>query len=141
MERLGLGGGSVVSVSEPEIDSDDPTRILVRQVLGALSQYEKSIIRARMLAGRRAKSERGGFIGGIPRFGYGVTGGELVALDKEQVAIARIRELRAGGASLRMIASVLDEEGMRPKRGHRWHPQSVARVLQPCAKIGPKGSD
>ena len=36
MERLGLGGGSVVSVSEPEIDSDDPTRILVRQVLGAL---------------------------------------------------------------------------------------------------------
>lgn len=130
MERLSLGGGSVISVSEPEIDSDDPTRILVRQVLGALSQYEKSIIRARMLAGRRAKSERGGFIGGIPRFGYAVAGGELVALESEQAAVARIRELRAPGASLRTIASVLDAEGMQPKRGDRWHPTQVARIVQ-----------
>jgi hypothetical protein len=32
-----LGGGALAS--EPDVDSDDPTRVLVRQVLGAISQY------------------------------------------------------------------------------------------------------
>jgi DNA invertase Pin-like site-specific DNA recombinase len=134
MERLGSSGGSVVSVSEPEIDSEDPTRILVRQVLGALSQYEKSIIRARMLAGRRVKAQRGGFIGGIPKFGYAVIRGELVALKREQLVVARIVTMRAQGASLRTIGRALDAEELRPKRGERWHPTQVARILNRLEK-------
>lgn len=69
IHRLRQCGGSVVSVSEPDIDGEDPTRVLVRQILGALSQYERTLIKARMAAGRRAKIERGGYIGGIPKYG------------------------------------------------------------------------
>jgi len=88
----------VISVTEPDVDSNDPTRILIRQVLGALAQYEKTLLKARMAAGRRLKAERGGFTGGIPRFGCSVVRHEYVPLASEQKIVARIRVQRAEGA-------------------------------------------
>jgi DNA invertase Pin-like site-specific DNA recombinase len=129
MDRLAKAGAQVVSTSEPDIDGPDELRELIRNILGSVAAYERAVIRGRMLAGRRAKSERGGFIGGIPRYGFAVAGGDLVALEAEQIVVARIRALRAEGASLRAIAQALDAEGTRPKRGPRWHPAQVARVL------------
>jgi hypothetical protein len=35
MARMRKAGVEVLSVTEPDIDSDDATRVLVRQVLGA----------------------------------------------------------------------------------------------------------
>ena len=40
-KRKGL---TIVSVAEPDLCSEDPTRVLFRQMLGAFSQYEKSMI-------------------------------------------------------------------------------------------------
>jgi hypothetical protein len=54
---------------------------------------------------------------------------KLIPDEREQVAINRIRELHARGASLRFIAAALDSDGHRPKRGTRWHPETVKRVL------------
>src|SRR5580700_10407142 len=34
-------GFEVVSVAEPDLCSDDPTRVMVRQMMGAVAQYEK----------------------------------------------------------------------------------------------------
>ena len=45
VERLRMGGASVISLSEPDLGSHEPTRILVRQVLGALAQYEMTFLR------------------------------------------------------------------------------------------------
>ena len=37
-------GFELVSVAEPDLMANDPTRILVRQMMGAVAQYEKSQI-------------------------------------------------------------------------------------------------
>jgi DNA invertase Pin-like site-specific DNA recombinase len=37
-------GVTVVSVAEPDLCSSDPTRILMRQMMSAFAQYEKSMI-------------------------------------------------------------------------------------------------
>jgi hypothetical protein len=50
-------------------------------------------------------------------------------VEAEQQAIRRIRKLRSAGLSLRHIGGVLAAEGHPPKRGSRWHPQTLARVL------------
>jgi hypothetical protein len=50
--------------------------------------------------------------------------------DSEAETLSRMVELRNDGASLREIATVLADEGHRPKRGARWHPQTVARALE-----------
>lgn len=48
----------------------DPTRILIRQILGALAQWEKTQIARKLLAGRKRMKEKTGFpCGGKPVFG------------------------------------------------------------------------
>ena len=46
------------------------------------------------------------------------------------MAIARARELQAAGASLRQIGATRVGVGHGPKRGARWRPTAVARVLR-----------
>ena len=110
-------------------DPDDPARKLIRQVLGAVNEYEKSMIALRLRSGRRLKAQRGGFAFGSPPVGYRAEGGALVVDQEEALAVARARELRGRGKSLREIADVLANEGHRAKRGGMWHPTTLARVL------------
>jgi len=130
MARMRKAGVEVLSVTEPDIDSDDATRILVRQVLGAIGQYERALIRSRMAAGRAAKLAAGGYGGGRPPFGWRAEGRELVPEPVEQETIALIRRLSAEGLSSRQIAAKLDEAGHRPKAGQHWTSVGVLRVLQ-----------
>lgn len=129
IEQLTRRGRRVFSTREDDIDDEDPTRVLIRQVLGVIAQYERALITARLQAGRHAKAARGGFAFGSPGFGWRSEAGELVVDEREQQAIARMIELRNGGASLRVIARTLDAEGITPKRAARWHSAMVGRVL------------
>lgn len=129
IRELKKSGRQVVSVAEPEGDADEATRQLVRVVLGAIGEYERILIRGRMLAGKAAKAHRGGYVGGAPRFGCRADDRELVTDEREQAVVARMAELHAAGHSLREIASTLDSEGHKPKRGDRWHAVTVSRVL------------
>ncbi|MFF3354111.1 recombinase family protein [Streptomyces sp. NPDC002917] len=48
----------------------------------------------------------------------------------EQAGRIRARQLRdEDELSFREIAAVLEAEEIRPKRGERWHPQTVRRML------------
>lgn len=130
------GGGRVFSTSpaedgylDPNGAEDDPSRALIRQILGAVNQYERAMIRLRLRAGRARKREQGGYADGPPPLGYRAEGGALVADESEQATVARIVALRASGASLRTICETLEAEGLRPKRGARWHPETVRAVL------------
>lgn len=110
-------------------DPDDPSRKLIRQVLGAVAEYERSMIALRLRSGRKRKAEKGGFAYGSPPIGYRAEGGELVADENEQAALQRIRELRIEGRSYREMAATLTEEGHRPKRSDRWHVESLRRIV------------
>lgn len=80
--------------------------------------------------GRRRKAQTGGYSSGAPAFGYEARDGDLVELEEEQVTVKRIGDLRASGASLRAICSILESEGRSSKRGStRWQPMAVKRVL------------
>ena len=130
MTRLHEAGVEVLSVSEPDIDSDDKTRVLVRQILGAVSQYERALIRSRMMAGKAAKIASGGYGGGRPPFGWRAENKELVPDEREQEVVAFMRQLADEGLSSRQIAARLEEAGYRPKVGERWSSVQVLRILQ-----------
>lgn len=110
-------------------DPDDPSRKLIRQVLGAVSEYERSMISLRLRSGRRRKADKGGFAYGSPPYGFNAADGELVANSAQQEAIKRIAELHKAGSSLREIAATLEVEGLKPKRSDRWHPESLRRIV------------
>lgn len=127
-------GGEIFSTAASEDaylkdDPADPSRKLIRQVLGAVSEYERAMIALRLRSGRRRKAEEGGFAYGSPAYGYVAVGGELFPEEREQTTVQRIRALRTDGLSLRQIAAQLDEEGHKPKRGEHWSAMAVKRVL------------
>jgi DNA invertase Pin-like site-specific DNA recombinase len=112
-------------------DAEDPARRLIRQVLGAVAEYERSIIALRLRAGRRRKAASGGYAGyGSPPLGWTARGGELVVSDAERCVVERIVVLRAESMSYRQVAHRLEAEGLRPKRGGRWHATTIARIVE-----------
>lgn len=129
-----LGGVVVVADAgeRPLLDGDaDPTRKLLRQFVGALSEWTAADLRLRLEAGRDKKRAAGGYAGGRPPLGMRAEARELVAYGVEQAAIGRMVALRRVGLSLREIADSLGREGYRTKDGKdTWHPEQVRRALQ-----------
>jgi DNA invertase Pin-like site-specific DNA recombinase len=126
-------GGHVFSLGDGgeilEDDPDDPMRTAIRQMRGVFAQLERGLIRQRMAKGRREKKAQGGYVAGSPRFGLKAHDKALVVHEEEAEVIARIKALRDQDLSLRAIVRQLEAEGVASKRGARWHPTTVARLL------------
>lgn len=58
-------GGRVFTATSGEVHADDPSRTLIRQVMGAVIEYEKRQAVARMRGGMLAKAATGQYA-----FGY-----------------------------------------------------------------------
>jgi DNA invertase Pin-like site-specific DNA recombinase len=128
-------GGRVFTVTGGEVQQDDPddgARTLIRQVLGAVIQYEKHQAVRRMREGRRAKAAAGRKAVGQYAFGQHAAGKgrqrDAAPHPEEQRAVARIVELRKAGQSYRQIAARLDAEGLRPRRAASWSAMVVRSV-------------
>lgn len=101
---------------------------LVFTILSAVAEAERDRIRERIATVKADQRQRGRYLGGVAPFGWRVgEGGELVAVAEQQAAIARMRELRQGGASLRAIASAVSGEG------HRLSHVGVSNALKAAA--------
>jgi DNA invertase Pin-like site-specific DNA recombinase len=126
-------GGRVFTADAGEVLPDDPTdpmRTAMRQMMGVFAQLDKALIVKRLRDGRAAKRATGAYAGdGSPPFGWQSIDGVLRPVDGEQRVIVRAKVLRASGLSLRSVADVLHEEGHSPRKGQRWAPRSLARVL------------
>jgi Site-specific recombinases, DNA invertase Pin homologs len=113
-------GVELISVHEPDLCSDDPSRKLVRQIMGAIFEYERVMIVSKLKAARQRIKARTGRCEGMKAFGEGRT---------ERKAVSRILELRATGLAMDKIALTLNAEGLKPKYGAQWYGSSVRNVL------------
>lgn len=105
--------------------SDDPTRRLIRQVLGAVSEFEKNVLVLKLRAARERKRARGERVEGVKPYGH---------LPAERALIARMKRLRrkpANGPRLTFVAlaAQLNAEGHRNRAGREWSPQLVHHAL------------
>ena len=111
----------IISCAEPDLLSDDPTRVLLRQMMGAFAEYERSMIVQKLRGARqRARATRKDYREG--RKPYGSRPGE-------REVIVRIQRIRAEGVAYDSIAERLNAENI-PARAGRWHATSVSRVLR-----------
>jgi DNA invertase Pin-like site-specific DNA recombinase len=117
MEQRGI---TLVSVSESDLGSNDPTRVMFRQILGAIHQYEKTMIVLKLRGARKRMKAKQGHCEGAKQFGH---------REGEQVVIDRMKSLRTSGMGFDKIAAQLNSEGIKPRRGDRWHGLTVNRVL------------
>jgi DNA invertase Pin-like site-specific DNA recombinase len=69
-------------------------------------------------------------------FGWDAVDGRLVPNEREQTALAQIRELREAGVSYDKIAKHLISEQVATKRGGTWAAATVRSVLRSADKVG-----
>jgi DNA invertase Pin-like site-specific DNA recombinase len=118
---LKRSGFEVVSVTEPDLCSDDPSRKLMRQVLGAFAEYEKDVLVLKLRgAKQRLKAKTGVAHEGAKPFGY---------YEGEAAVLERMKALRSSGVAYDKIADILNHEGIKPRRGEKWHPFTVSKIM------------
>lgn len=112
-------GFDLISVMEPDLLQNDASRIMMRQIFGAVAQYEKAMIVGKLRGARqRMKAKTGRCEGRKP---YGFHSGEAAVRD-------RIRSMRKAGAALQSICDALNAENIPTRFGGRWFPMVVARI-------------
>jgi DNA invertase Pin-like site-specific DNA recombinase len=118
---FGRSGFTLISVAEPDLCSTEPTRKLLRQMMGAFAEYERDMIVLKLRGARqRARAKDPSRREGRKRFGV---------RPGERVTVARIVELRKAGKTLQQIGDLLAAEKRASRTGGPWYPQQVARVL------------
>lgn len=113
-------GITVISVAEPDLCSDDPSRKLMRQIFGAIAEYDKAMIVLKLRGARQRMKARTGRCEGSKPFG---------AADGQKKTIERIMTLRGAGMAVDTIAETLNCEGLKSKTGGRWYGSSVRNVI------------
>ena len=129
-ERLDKAGADLVSLSEA-IDTTSAAGKMVFRLLAVLAEFERDLISERTTSAMGHLRRQGRKVSGNIPFGFDeAEGGRLVANEREQVVISRIRSLRDAGASLRTIAAALAEAGTPTKSGLlTWTPATIRGVL------------
>src|SRR5688572_22708964 len=80
-----LGARIVTADGVDLTSSNDPTRRLIRQVLGAVAEFEKNVLVLKLRAARERKRARGERVEGVKPYGH---------LPAENALIARMKRLR-----------------------------------------------
>lgn len=133
---LWAAGLRVFTTTAGELDQndDDPTRIMIRQILGVIAEFEHRTIVNRLQSGRRAKIRDGGYAGGVTRYGVAVEGqgkaASLVTNLTEAQVVHDICLMHMQGQSYRSIARVLNAARTPTKRGKQWTPVQVSRIIE-----------
>jgi DNA invertase Pin-like site-specific DNA recombinase len=118
---LRKNGFSLVSVAEPDLMASDPTRVLMRQLMGAVAQYDKSQIVAKLRGARMRKKATEGRCEGRKPYGF---------YEGETAVVERMKALRAEGLGFDRIASQMNAEGIETRTRGRWHGVMVNRILK-----------
>src|SRR3954468_17765159 len=117
---LRKNGFELVSVAEPDLMANDPTRILVRQMMGAVAQYEKCQIVLKLRGARLRKKAKTGRCEGRKPYGF---------FEGESEVMNRIKALRAEGLGYDRLAARLNSEGVPTRTGKAWHGVVINRIL------------
>lgn len=110
--RLGI---ALVSTCEgPDLMDNDPTRKLVRQVLGAIAEYEKQMIVLKLRAARERKRAKTGKCEG--QKGYPIEFRKRLLTLTENL-------------TLEQTAQTLNAEGSKTLKGHPWTAKAVGNAI------------
>ncbi|MEA4848389.1 MAG: recombinase family protein [Clostridiaceae bacterium] len=115
----------VSAVEGDDLLSDDPTRKLVRQVLGAIAEYEKQMLVLKLRSARRRIKGRTGKCEG--RKNYAETDPGL---------LERIAGLRAEGRTWAEVAAELIRQGIQTRTGRPWTASNVQVLVSKAKRAG-----
>jgi DNA invertase Pin-like site-specific DNA recombinase len=111
---------TLVSATEPELGSDDPNRVFMRQIFGAVHQLDKSNLVLKLRAARQRSRVKNGRCEGRKPFG---------TREGESAVLARMKEL-ATTKTYKQVADALNAEGFTTRTNGKWFPGTVYNILR-----------
>jgi DNA invertase Pin-like site-specific DNA recombinase len=126
LDQLTKAGAKVLTADGADLSSaaDDPTRTLIRQVLSAVAQFDKSVTVLKLRAARERLRRKGQRVEGRKPYGFRPDEGKI---------LDHMRELRTRPRGERLsyeaIASQLNAEGHTTRYGKPWTRAGVFQVL------------
>ena len=111
--------------------STDPSRNLIRQVLSAVAEFQKTELVLRLRSGKARARREGRLADGQAPYG---------ARPEEVEPAQRILKMRAKGQTLQAIADTLNAEQVPTRRGAQWSRSLVLKVVKrgPVSIIDPQ---
>lgn len=129
INALTAQGVALVCVKEA-FDTGTANGRFMLQVLGAVSELERSMIAERMDAGRREKARQGGYVGSAHRLGYDYDG-ETWQPNEQAATVKKIfSDFALHCSGLSAIAAHLNATGAPTASGGKWYPATVRYILQ-----------
>jgi DNA invertase Pin-like site-specific DNA recombinase len=126
LSQLSEAGAKVLTADGADLSSaaDDPTRTLIRQVLSAVAQFDKSVTVLKLRAARERLRRKGRRVEGRKPYGF---------RPDEQKVLEHMQQLRGRPRGERLsyegIASQLNAEGRTTRYGKPWTRAGVFQVL------------
>jgi DNA invertase Pin-like site-specific DNA recombinase len=115
LKSLGI---ALIPASAPDFFTEEtPTAVLIRQVLGAIAQFEKANIVAKLRAARERKKAQTGKCGGRK------------SLAELRPDVVELVQRFKGQHSLRAISRWLFEQGHTTPNGERYSPSAIKKML------------
>jgi DNA invertase Pin-like site-specific DNA recombinase len=111
----------LISVYEPDLCSDDPSRVLMRQIFGAIAQYDKAMIVAKLRVARVRNKAKNGRCEGAKPFGH---------YNGEAEILQQIAKMRLTGMEIKEIAVWLNRNSVPTRSGKPWNAAVLARILR-----------
>lgn len=118
---------------EDQVTSEaEPGRTLVRQILGALAQYDKSSIVLKLRSARERKIRETGKCGGKRGFGCD---SKMTSGKSEKIILNLIQELREAGSSWETVATMFNASEIKSRAGHsKWSKSQLFKIWKNHSK-------
>jgi len=122
---------------EEDLCGDDPTRVVIRQILAAFFEYERTVI-VRNLMDARERIKRDGRKPGQKNYSSDPIANKRAEGRKpygekpgEEATLARIYELRNQGMNCEQIVQFLNGAGIPSRYGRGWRNGTIHQLLHP----------
>jgi len=118
---LRKSGYELISTAEPDLCSDDPSRKLMRQIFGAIAEYDRAMTVLKLRGARERKRARQGRCEGRKPFGFHPA---------EAVTLAAILTHKDLGLTCKQIAETFNTRFIPTRSGKPWSGPVVAKILR-----------
>jgi DNA invertase Pin-like site-specific DNA recombinase len=121
-------GFNIISTMEgPDLCGDDPTRKLIRQVMGAVAEYDKTMLVAKLKASRERSRIQNGKCEGRKGYRESEEGKALI----RRIAALRRKTKDGRRRTWQQIADIFNEEGLTTMDGKPWSLFRVQQIANP----------
>lgn len=132
INRAVEGKGAAIIAVSGDVIGNGPEQIMIRQVLAAVSEYERKMIASRTSFAMRQHQRNGRRMGRFAPYGYILDHRDksrLIEAPGEQEAIKVIKSMRGKGKKPGEIAKYLNLYHPSASRGKEWSITAVTRII------------